>query len=100
MKCPICGAWSEVRDTREGQNESIRRRRQCANGHRFSTLEVHPSVIHMGSSEATARAIDKRRALWRRDQAIRADNRLQRLIAVEHGLSRHQVGRIKQGTRR
>jgi transcriptional regulator NrdR family protein len=100
MKCPVCGAWSEVLDTREGQNESVRRRRQCGNGHRFVTLEVHPTVLHMQAVEATGRAISKRRALWRRDQAIRADNRLQRIIAAEHGLSRHQVGKIKQGTRR
>lgn len=35
MKCPYCNAWTDVRQTREG-----RRRRECANGHRFSTQEV------------------------------------------------------------
>lgn len=35
MKCPHCGAWSDVLSTRDG-----RRRRQCANNHRFSTLEA------------------------------------------------------------
>jgi transcriptional regulator NrdR family protein len=35
MKCPECGAWTEVRETR-----GPRRRRECANGHRFSTEEV------------------------------------------------------------
>ena len=35
MKCPFCGAWSDVLETRDG-----RRRRQCANGHRFTTEEA------------------------------------------------------------
>lgn len=35
MKCPFCNAWTDVRETRDG-----RRRRGCANGHRFSTQEV------------------------------------------------------------
>jgi len=35
MKCPHCGAWSDVKDSRQG-----RRRRECANGHRFTTQEI------------------------------------------------------------
>lgn len=35
MKCPHCDAWSDVKETRDG-----RRRRECANGHRFTTKEV------------------------------------------------------------
>ena len=35
MKCPKCNAWTLVKDTR-----GTRRRRECANGHRFSTTEV------------------------------------------------------------
>ncbi len=38
MKCPhdSCGAWSRVLSTRN----LITRRRECANGHRFTTTEV------------------------------------------------------------
>lgn len=36
MKCPHCNAWTEVLSTRGG----TRRRRECANGHRFTTQEV------------------------------------------------------------
>lgn len=39
MKCPTCGAWSLVLDTRT-KKEGMRRRRQCANGHRFATVEA------------------------------------------------------------
>ena len=40
MKCPTCGAWTRVLETRQGVN----RRRECANGHRFSTQEVAVAV--------------------------------------------------------
>jgi len=35
MKCPHCGAWTEVLRTR-----GAARKRQCANDHRFDTREV------------------------------------------------------------
>lgn len=35
MKCPECGAWTSVKETR-----GIRRRRECGNEHRFTTEEV------------------------------------------------------------
>jgi transcriptional regulator NrdR family protein len=38
MKCPACGAWSEVKDTRQ-QKGYTTRRRICANEHRFTTKE-------------------------------------------------------------
>lgn len=37
MKCPICNADSSVKETR---NHGTRRRRECFNGHRFTTIEV------------------------------------------------------------
>lgn len=36
MKCPECKAWTRVLSTRDG----ISRRRECANGHRFTTSEI------------------------------------------------------------
>jgi transcriptional regulator NrdR family protein len=35
MKCPVCGTWTVVKETR-----GIRRRRECANEHKFTTEEV------------------------------------------------------------
>ena len=35
MRCPACGAVTFVKETR-----GTRRRRECFNGHRFSTKEV------------------------------------------------------------
>lgn len=40
MKCPECGVWSSVVETRDSSMLGFRRRRECANGHRFTTQEV------------------------------------------------------------
>ena len=45
MKCPVCGAWTVVLDSRQG-----RRRRECANLHRFVTQE---NVVKIGPSDST-----------------------------------------------
>jgi transcriptional regulator NrdR family protein len=39
MKCPQCGTWTEVLATRTRPDGSRLRRYQCANLHRFSTVE-------------------------------------------------------------
>jgi len=40
MKCPACKAWTEVLETRKRTDGVKRRRYECANLHRFTTLEV------------------------------------------------------------
>ena len=40
MKCPVCGAWSTVKTTRESPTFGHTRRRECGNEHRFTTQEV------------------------------------------------------------
>jgi transcriptional regulator NrdR family protein len=37
MKCPICNAWTELLETRK-RKAGAYRRYECANLHRFSTL--------------------------------------------------------------
>lgn len=39
MKCPHCTQWSEVLETRTRPDGSKRRRYECANEHRFTTVE-------------------------------------------------------------
>lgn len=39
MKCPECGAWTSVLETRTRAAGVVWRRYVCANEHRFSTLE-------------------------------------------------------------
>jgi len=40
LKCPECGAWTDVVESRPSEVHGYRRRRECANGHRFTTEEV------------------------------------------------------------
>jgi transcriptional regulator NrdR family protein len=40
MKCPECGAWSLVKETKESPTFGYRRRRECANYHKFTTQEI------------------------------------------------------------
>jgi len=49
MKCPECDTWTIVKETRTSTGNSRRRRLECANGHRFTTLEtiiVSKTQIH------------------------------------------------------
>ena len=39
MICPQCKAWTRVLETRNKYDNETYRRYECANGHRFSTME-------------------------------------------------------------
>lgn len=40
MKCPECAGWTDIKDTRQNKERTVvTRRRQCANGHLFTTHE-------------------------------------------------------------
>lgn len=40
MKCPQCGAWTQVKETRTKKTDNVvTRRYECGNMHRFSTEE-------------------------------------------------------------
>lgn len=40
MTCPVCGAWTSVKETRTRKTDGVvTRRYECANLHRFSTEE-------------------------------------------------------------
>ncbi len=40
MKCPVCGAWTTVKETRKTADNQKKRRYECGNEHRFNTLET------------------------------------------------------------
>lgn len=71
MKCPECGAESSVLETR-----GTRRRRQCRNGHRWSTDEV---------------VADFRADMYERGQATRRANALQ----AEAGTANAYAGQFR-----
>jgi len=39
MNCPECGVWSVILETRSSTTR-YRRRRECGNGHKFTTEEI------------------------------------------------------------
>jgi transcriptional regulator NrdR family protein len=40
MKCPICGSWTFVKQTVIREDNTRKRRYECANEHRFGTVET------------------------------------------------------------
>ncbi len=45
MKCPVCQTWTMVKETRTRPGNTKLRRYECANLHRFVTLEKVERVI-------------------------------------------------------
>lgn len=45
MKCPVCGTWTLVKETRVRPNNEKYRRYECANLHRFITYERVERVV-------------------------------------------------------
>jgi transcriptional regulator NrdR family protein len=45
MKCPACGAWVEVLQTKKKDDNTKYRRYVCGNEHRFTTLETFVKII-------------------------------------------------------
>jgi len=40
ITCPACGTWTRILETRTRVKNVVRRRYECANEHRFSTIET------------------------------------------------------------
>lgn len=97
MQCPHCGAWSEVLETRKAELFSVKRRRECANGHRFETFEVYPQVARSSKRDgaATARRVERAATKFRRDIIIYNDKRSVAMIATKHRLTPARVRQIK-----
>lgn len=74
MKCPLCGAWSSVLQT-----NGVRRRRECANNHRFNTIE---QVVESFAD---------------RDARILNDTRTAPAIGRDLGISAERVYQIRLG---
>lgn len=79
MKCPHCGVHTYVLASR-----GTRRRRECANGHRFNTAET---VLGLDG---------KRVQKWTRNKAICADLRSHSELARVHGVSEARIREIRK----
>ena len=49
MKCPQCNAWTTVLETRTRQDNTKRRTIECANLHKFHTVERVETVTKGGN---------------------------------------------------
>ena len=45
MKCPVCGTWTLARLLHQRPDNAKYRRYECANMHRFTTLETVVKII-------------------------------------------------------
>jgi len=80
MKCPTCGAWSTVMSTRD-----TKRRRECANEHRFTTEEVViPEETLKQNSINNLRAVNEKRMV-----AVRARERKATATATQTTYTQH-----------
>jgi len=55
MICPTCSAWTRTLETRHKYDNQVYRRYECANTHRFSTMEkvvLRPVKQSLSQSEA------------------------------------------------
>jgi transcriptional regulator NrdR family protein len=55
MICPTCNAWTRVLETRHKYDNQVYRRYECANTHRFSTMEkvvLRPVKQSLSQTEA------------------------------------------------
>ncbi len=96
MKCLQCGTWTSVLETREvDEGHTLRRTRQCANGHRFQTFEVLPPIYKrdMQTVRQTRVAAQVRAATWRRDTEIarRVKTETHAAVAASMGLARATI---------
>ena len=53
MICPVCKAWVMVKETRARANNTKYRRYECANEHRFTTVESIERVIEKDKKAST-----------------------------------------------
>lgn len=99
MNCGVCGAWTLVRETRKADRGfSLKRTRECANGHTFATFEVLASIYRSAGRRKgeTLRAAEARAIRAKRDaQIVKAcRTRSQTSVAAEFGLTQARVSRI------
>lgn len=98
MKCPRCGAQSDVVETRPGPNLTTRRRRECHNLHRFTTVEIHGAAYTNVAQRVGqyARAAMNRISRWARDTRIAKDPRSSRVVGDEHGVNPSRVRQVRR----
>jgi hypothetical protein len=94
VKCPRCGAPSEVRETRQ-QSAAVSRRRECFNAHRFTTFEVPPVAVDKRQLAAAARGIVARARAWTRRLQVLRSKEPASTLARRLGITEARVRQIR-----
>jgi transcriptional regulator NrdR family protein len=68
MNCPKCGVWTSVLDTRN-RGSFTTRRRECANGHKFTT-EEHVKLQNLDARKSSGVRLSSK---YKDDPAERED---------------------------
>lgn len=59
MKCPICGVWVRVLETKVKEHNIRHRRYVCGNEHRFTTAETVVKIIKPRNAKQTQQGREK-----------------------------------------
>ena len=102
MNCNICGAHSlELHRIYSATLLQTLIVRKCVNGHKFSTVEVHPNQLADAREMACAvRTTIRRTELYKRDQEIALDKRSNKEVAASYGLTAARVRQIRAALKR
>ncbi len=87
MKCNRCNADSRVVDSREAPHDTVRRKRECENGHRFITIAMHSDTASQAPhAKQYARRTTKRVAYLRGIEIAQTLYLGRHVIAEKYGL--------------
>lgn len=101
MRCSVCGADTNVVETREVNGWTLRRRRQCPRGHRTITYEILETV--WGTAKHRNRdavlTAEKRALIDTRNRAMLADlarGMQAKTVALNYDVSESTVSLVKR----
>lgn len=97
MKCPVCGAATDVLETRPYLSVFTRRARVCFNGHKTSTYEVPRGVLDRRQLATVVRGVKQRGQAERRKLAVlRAPTESATALAARLGITEARVRQIRK----
>jgi hypothetical protein len=96
MKCPRCGAPSDVVETRAWRELFNRRRRRCFNGHTFESYEVTAGVLDRRAVTTVLRGLQARRRADQRRRLVLANPDMPASAAARQlGITEARVRQIR-----
>lgn len=99
MKCPNCGADSNVLATRAYKDVMLRRSRRCFNEHTFHTYEVYAGNLDRRTLAGTRRGVQAREMANRRHNTVLRHPEMSATeLAQQLGITEARVRQYRKGT--